>query len=80
MNKKQPPKNPQWFNLNGIFLGLLMLLLINSLLYPNFAKPVVKDSDYGTFVSEINQGKVSKVNFKDGYIYYAIPAVMIAIL
>lgn len=73
MNKKQPPKNPQWFNLNGIFLGLLMLLLINSLLYPNFAKPVVKDSDYGTFVSEINQGKVSKVNFKDGYIYYAIP-------
>ena len=70
-----PEKRQQLFNWNGVFLGILILLLLNTLLAPYIGSSEIKDSDYGTFISELNKGKVSKVVIKDGYVYYDIPTV-----
>lgn len=69
-----PEKRQQFFNWNGVFLGILILLLLNTLLAPYIGSSQIKDADYGTFISELNKGKVSKVVIKDGYVYYDIPA------
>ncbi|MGN1255306.1 MAG: ATP-dependent metallopeptidase FtsH/Yme1/Tma family protein, partial [Prevotella sp.] len=69
-----PEKRQQFFNWNGVFIGILILLLLNTLLAPYIGSSQIKDSDYGTFISELNKGKVSKVVIKDGYVYYDIPA------
>ena len=69
-----PDKRQQFFNWNGVFFGILILLLLNTLLAPHIGSSQIKDADYGTFISELNKGKVSKVVIKDGYVYYDIPA------
>ncbi len=69
-----PDKRQQFFNWNGVFFGILILLLLNTLLAPYIGSSQIKDADYGTFISELNKGKVSKVVIKDGYVYYDIPA------
>ena len=68
-----PEKRQQFFNWNGVFLGILILLLLNTLLAPYIGSSEIKDADYGTFISELNKGKISKVVIKDGYVYYDIP-------
>lgn len=72
--KKQttPEKRQQWFNWNGVIIGIFILVLLNSLLFPYVGKSEIKDADYITFISQLDKGKVSKVVIKDGYIYYDI--------
>lgn len=70
----RPDGKPQNFNWSGVFFGLLMLILLNSLLFPYVGSVRVTDTDYGQFVSQMQQGRVKSVNIKDGSIYYAIPS------
>ena len=73
MEKKQNQRPQQsWFNWNTFFWVMLLLLVINSFVYPNFGQPTVKDTDYTTFISYVDRGKVNKVVVKDDIIYFTV--------
>ena len=64
-------QKPQWhMGFWGLFCCVMMLLLLNGLLYPYFGQQSIIKTDYGTFISMVDQGKVSKVNVRDGVIYF----------
>ena len=73
MEKKEKPKQqPSWFNWNTFFWIMVLLLALNVFVYPNFGQPTVKDTDYATFISYVDQGKVSKVPIKDDMVYFTV--------
>ena len=73
MEKKQNQRPQQsWFNWNTFFWVMLLLLIINSFVYPKFGQPTVKDTDYATFISYVDHGKVNKVVVKDDIIYFTV--------
>ena len=73
MEKKEKPKQQQsWFNWNTFFWIMLLLLALNVFVYPNFGQPTTKDTDYATFISYVDQGKVSKVLIKDDVVYFTV--------
>lgn len=73
MEKKQNQRPQQsWFNWNTFFWVMLLLLIINSFVYPKFGQPTVKDTDYATFISYVDHGKVNKVVVKDDLIYFTV--------
>lgn len=55
-------------------IGLLAVILINSLLVPSIRERSIVDTDYTTFLEKIAQGKVSKaqVDKSDDVIYYEV--------
>lgn len=55
-------------------IGLLIVILINSLLVPSIRERSIVDTDYTTFLEKIAQGKVSKaqVDKSDDVIYYEV--------
>lgn len=57
---------------SGIFVGLLVLVLLNSLLFPYVGNQPVKDADYNTFIAAVDKGTVKSVNIKEGSIYYEV--------
>lgn len=60
------PKNP----FMGFFWGILIVLLLNGLIFPNIAQRQIKDADYGTFINKVDSGLVKEVAIKSGYIYF----------
>lgn len=73
MEKKQNQRPQQsWFNWNTFFWVMLLLLIINSFVYPKFGQPTVQDTDYATFISYVDHGKVNKVVVKDDIIYFTV--------
>lgn len=73
MEKKQNQRPQQsWFNWNTFFWVMLLLLIINSFVYPKFGQPTVKDTDYATFISYVDHDKVNKVVVKDDIIYFTV--------
>ncbi len=72
MEKKQNRNQQPLFTWSGLFWAFILLVLLNSLLYPYLGPGQIQDSDYGTFISHVDKGEVSKVAVKDSYIYYDI--------
>lgn len=68
-NNNKPQSSIGW---SGIFVGLLVLVLLNSLLFPYVGKQPVKDADYNTFIAAVDKGTVKSVNIKEGSIYYEV--------
>ena len=54
----------------GIFWVILTVLLLNWLIFPNIAKERIKDTDYVTFINNVDSGKVKDVAIKNGQIYF----------
>lgn len=46
-------------------LALLIILVINTVIMPNFVNPKVKDVSYNSFIKMVDEGKVSKVEITD---------------
>ncbi len=75
-NKQQesPQQNPtSWFNWKTIFWTLLALSLLNSFLYPIIGKNQIRNTDYTSFIADVDSAKVKSVTIKDGIIYYSTP-------
>ncbi len=51
-------------------MAILFLMCLNGLLYPIFGGNQVKDTDYVSFVQDVDQGKIKKVMIKDDVIYF----------
>lgn len=65
-NKKKPNANFLWFY--GVLL--VMTLLMNGLLIPNFEKQRVTEVGYGSFIRMLKQKKVEEVKLEDNKISY----------
>lgn len=71
-NSNTDKPRPSWSSWNSVLWLVVLLLLLNSLVYPFFGKPEVKDVDYVTFIQDVNQGKVKKVTIKDDVVYFTM--------
>lgn len=58
MKEYKTPKKPIIYY---YFIGLLVLMLLNYFVFPQFMKHQVKEVDYGTFLTMVNEGKVNEV-------------------
>ena len=65
-NSKIPAQNPYM----GILLGLLLVLLLNGLLFPNIGGRRIISTDYVSFIEKVEAGKVRDVVLKDDQIYF----------
>ena len=68
--KNQTPSTSKGNPFAGIFWGILIVLLLNWLIFPNIAKEQIKDTDYVTFINKVDSGKVKDVAIKSGQIYF----------
>lgn len=58
MKEYKTPKKPIMYY---YFIGLLVLMLLNYFVFPQFMKHQVKEVDYGTFLTMVDEGKVNEV-------------------
>lgn len=65
---KIPTQNPYV----GILLGLLLVLLLNGLFFPNIEKNRIIATDYVSFIENVNEGRVKDVVIRDNQIYFTV--------
>lgn len=58
MKEYKTPKRPIMYY---YFIGLLVLMFLNYFVFPQFMTHQVKEVDYGTFLTMVNEGKVNEV-------------------
>lgn len=58
--------NPFW----GFLMGLSIVLLLNGLILPNVLQRQIIDTDYGTFISMLEDGKIKQVKIDNSRIYF----------
>ena len=58
MKEYKTPKKPIMYY---YFIGLLVLMFLNYFVFPQFMKHQVKEVDYGTFLTMVDEGKVNEV-------------------
>lgn len=65
---KQPTKrgNPYM----GFLWGILIVLFLNGLVFPNLMDRKIYKTDYGDFIEKINSGQVREVMIEDKQIYF----------
>lgn len=68
-SNEKPRQNPYM----GFIFGFILVLLLNGLIFPNILRKQIVDTDYGTFVGMIEQGKIKKVKIEDNSIYFSAP-------
>jgi len=66
-NSEKQNQNPY----GGILFGLILVLLLNGLVFPNILKPQIIDTDYGTFLSMVTDGKVKQVKIEENRIFFS---------
>ena len=59
-SNEKPRQNPY----SGIIFGIILLLLLNGLVMPRLAEQRIIDTDYGTFIDKVEEGKVKQVRTK----------------
>ncbi len=68
MKKVEKPKKPLIFY---YLIALIILVLLNTFLFPNIlGKNKVKEVDYGTFLTMVEEKEVSKVELNGDTIYF----------
>ncbi len=67
MQEVKQPKKPILFY---YVLVLIVLLVLNSLVFPRFLKQQITEVDYGTFLSMLDKKEVTKVQVEKDYIYF----------
>lgn len=61
-------KKPAYFY---YFLAFMAIMLLNSLLFPAIQQTQVKEVDYGTFLTQVEEGRVTEVKLEKERISYA---------
>lgn len=65
--KKKQIKTGAW---NGFLYGIMIVLILNSFVFPNIFNKKIIETDYGTFVSDIDKGIVQEVSIDQNRIYF----------
>lgn len=69
--EKQSTEKPRQNPYGGILFGLVIVMLLNGLVFPNLWKNQIIDTDYGTFISMVQEGKVKQVKVEENRIYFS---------
>lgn len=74
MKKEEQEQNPQPKNnpYTGFFIGLIIVMFLNALVFPNLFERKIIDTDYGTFISMVDEGKIEKVKIEENRIYFSV--------
>ncbi|WP_251550578.1 ATP-dependent zinc metalloprotease FtsH [Neobacillus muris] len=67
MKEIKPPKKPIIFYYG---IAIVVLLLLNSFIFPAVMEHSVKEVDYGTFLNMVEDGKVKEVEIEDNTIMF----------
>ncbi|MEH7419586.1 ATP-dependent metallopeptidase FtsH/Yme1/Tma family protein, partial [Neobacillus drentensis] len=67
MKKVKPPKKPLIFYYG---ITIVIILLLNSFIFPLITNHSVKEVDYGTFLTMVDDGKVKQVEIDDNTITF----------
>jgi len=54
----------------NFIIVLIVLMILNAVVFPDMFKKQITNTDYGTFVEKIDNGKVKQVNIEEGRIYF----------
>jgi cell division protease FtsH len=69
MKEVKPPKKPLIYY---YILILIVIMLLNTFVFPAIVHHSIKDVDYGTFLTMVDQGKVKQVEIQDDYITFSL--------
>lgn len=69
IDNKKPGKRPLYVY---YFIAIAIIFLLNLLVVPAFQERKVEKTDYSTFLSNVERGKVSEAEVQDDYIYYMV--------
>jgi cell division protease FtsH len=69
MKEVKPPKKPLIYYYILIFI---VIMLLNTFVFPAINHYSIKDVDYGTFLTMVDQGKVKQVEIQDDYITFSL--------
>lgn len=75
MKSEKSSKNSNNTKMNpylGFLWGILIVLLLNGLIFPNIARQQIKTTDYGDFIEKVENGIVKEVAIKNGQIYFTV--------
>ena len=67
-NVKKQVKMVPW---NGFIYGIMIVLILNSFVFPYIFNKQIVETDYGTFISNIEKGEVQEVSIDQNCIYFA---------
>lgn len=73
MDRQKKSTNPGTSAQNpylGFLFGILIVLLLNGLLFPNIGKNRIIATDYGSFIEKVDEGKIRNVVIEDNQIYF----------
>lgn len=65
--KKKQIKTGAW---NGFLYGIMIVLILNSFVFPNIFNKKIIETDYETFISDIDKGIVQEVSIDQNRIYF----------
>ena len=68
--QKQPPKHPKATFASIYCVVLIVVLLMNTLLFPAMAKMSIQTVDYGTFLNMLEEEKLTTVQLEEQVIYF----------
>ena len=68
--QKQPPKHPKATFASVYCVILIIVLLMNTLLFPAMAKMSIRTVDYGTFLNMLEEEKLTTVQLEEQVIYF----------
>ncbi len=66
-SNEKPRQNPY----SGIIFGIILLLLLNGLVMPRLAEQRIIDTDYGTFIDMVEEGKVKQVRMDENRVFFS---------
>ena len=69
VDNKKPGKRPLYVY---YFIAIAVIFLINLLVLPALQERSVEKTDYSTFLSSVERGKVSEAEVQEDYIYYEV--------
>lgn len=67
MKEMEPPKKPRIYY---YFIILLVVIFLNTFIFPAIMDYSIKEVDYGTFLSMVEEEKVAEVEIRDNYIAF----------
>lgn len=67
MEEKKTPKKPLIFY---YFVAMMALMLLNALVFPHLLRGQITEVDYGTFLSRVESGSVSRVEVEENQIAF----------
>ena len=67
MQQVKPPKKPLIFY---YCIVLVIMILLNTFLFPSILKQQIEEVDYGTFLNMLDEKEVAVVQVEQDYIYF----------